>query len=170
MKKILVAYFSHAGMNYSRGEIVNLKVGNTKVVADKIANLVGGKSFEIKAKTAYPFQYRECTDVAKQELRQNARPALENDIDVSEFDAVVVAYPNWWGTMPMPVWTFLESHDFSGKTIYPVCTNEGSGMGDSERDLKKLCPTAKIEKGLAIFGSSVNSCDAQLEKWSKNLL
>ena len=161
----LVAYFSHTGQNYSNGKIADLDKGNTKVAAEIIADLTGGELFEIKARKDYPFIYNECTDVAKQELRAGSRPELAEQIDVSGYDTVILGFPNWWGTMPMPVCTFLESQSFAGKTILPFCTHEGSGMGNSERDIKKLCPGAKLCTGLPIHGSSVSGAQPAIEKW-----
>ena len=161
----LVAYFSHAGQNYSNGEIIDLKKGNTEIAAEMIADLTGGELFEIRAAKDYPFIYSACTDVAKQELRANSRPELAATIDVSGYDTIILGYPNWWGMAPMPVWTFLAGQSFAGKTILPFCTHEGSGMGDSERDLKKLCPDAKIHAGLPIHGSAVSGAGAAIKQW-----
>ena len=86
---------------------------------------------------------------------------------IDEYDTVVLAYPNYWGTMPMAVFTFLEHFDFSGKTILPLCTNEGSGMGSSERDIKKACPGAEVKKGLAITGSAAAGSKSSVERWLK---
>ena len=161
----LVAYFSHTGQNYANGKIVDLDKGNTAVVAEMIADLTGGELFEIRAVKDYPLIYNECTDVAKQELRADSRPELAGTIDASGYDTIILGFPNWWGTMPMPVCTFLESQSFAGKTVRPFCTHEGSGMGNSERDLKKLCPDAEIRTGLPIHGSSVSSAGANIRKW-----
>lgn len=84
---------------------------------------------------------------------------------ISDYDTIILGYPCWWGTMPQAVFTFLESADFSGKKILPFCTHEGSGMGRSETDIKKLCPTATVAKGLAINGSSCNSAESSVKKW-----
>ena len=84
---------------------------------------------------------------------------------MGDYAVVFLGYPNWWGTMPMAVWTFLESYDFSGKTILPFCTHEGSGLGHSERDIQKLCPGAKVVKGLAIKGSQVQRAGKDIEAW-----
>lgn len=170
MTKILVAYFSHTGENYSNGSIVELKKGNTHVVAEMIQNICGSDIFEIKAKNDYPFEYRSCTEVAKEELNNNERPDLVEDIDVSSYDVIFVGYPNWWGTMPMTVWTFLENHDFSNKTILPFCTHEGSQMGNSVNDLKRLVKNAIIKKGLPIHGSSTKNAKAKVEQWIKQEL
>ena len=105
---ILVAYFSHAGQNYSNGEIVDLNKGNTEVAAEIIARLTGGELFELRAKKDYPFIYSDCTDIAKQELGANSRPELTNTVDISGYDTVILGFPCWWGTMPMAVWSFLE--------------------------------------------------------------
>lgn len=89
--------------------------------------------------------------------------------DMDAYDLIYIGYPNWWGTMPMAVFTFLESYDFSGKTIVPYCTHEGSGLGSSERDIRKFCPNAKVLSGLAIKGGSVGGADHELECWLKKL-
>lgn len=167
-KSILIAYFSRSGSNYVNGKIVNLSVGNTEVAAMKIQERVGGELFRINQVHKYSEDYNTCTDEAKQELRANARPELTDKLNsIDGFETIILGYPNWWGTMPMPVWTFLESHDFSGKTILPLCTHEGSGMGGSERDIKKLCPDAKVVKGLAIQGGSVKNAGRDIEAWLK---
>ena len=84
---------------------------------------------------------------------------------MGDYDLVVLGYPNWWGTMPMAIWSFLESYDFSGKTIIPFCTHEGSGLGHSEADLRRLCPGAKLLAGLAIRGGSGKSAAKDIESW-----
>jgi flavodoxin len=168
-KKILVAYFSHKGQNYVSGTIVDLKKGNTAVVVEIIIGLTKADVFEIKPVKAYPNAYNECTSVAQSELRANSRPKLEDDIDLSDYEVIFLGYPNWWGTMPMAVFTFLESYDFSGKTLAPYCTHEGSGLGNSERDIKRLCPNAKVLPGLAIKGSSVGRADQDVANWLKRL-
>ena len=164
--KSLIAYFSRKGSNYVGGSIVNLPIGNTEVVANEIQELAGSDMFEIKTVKSYPKDYTETTNVAKEELRENARPELIEKVDdIDSYDVIYIGYPNWWGTMPMAVYTFLESYDFSGKTIIPYCTHEGSGMGSSERDIKKLCPNAKVLSGLAIKGSNVKSAASTIKSW-----
>jgi flavodoxin len=126
--------------------------------------------FQIKTVKSYPDDYTETTNVAKEELRENARPELTETIDdMNSYDVIYLGYPNWWGTTPMAVFTFLESYDFSGKTIIPYCTHEGSGMGSSERDIKKLCPNAEVLSGLAIRGGSVGKADKELASWLTKL-
>ncbi|MCC8023855.1 MAG: flavodoxin [Clostridium sp.] len=166
--KTLIAYFSRKGNNYVGGNIVNLPVGNTGVAAKKIAELTGGDLFEIKTVRSYSEDYTTCTEEAQQELRANARPELTDAVpDLSEYDVIYLGYPNWWGTAPMGVFTFLESADFFGKTVRPFCTHEGSGMGHSEADIKKSCPGAKVEKGLAIRGGSAHHVDHEIKAWVK---
>jgi len=119
--KSLIAYFSRKGNNYVGGSIVNLPIGNTEVIAKKIQELTGSDMFQIKTVKSYPDDYTETVNVAKEELRENARPELTETIDdMGSYDVIYLGYPNWCGTMPMAVFTFLESYDFSGKTPYSL--------------------------------------------------
>lgn len=162
----LIAYYSRAGNNYVSGKIVNLPVGNTKVIADMIREITGGDVFQIDTVKPYPKDYSATTNVAKKELNENARPELTSHVENMEsYDVIFLGYPNWWGTMPMPVFTFLEEYDLSGKIIVPFCTHEGSEMGRSENDIAKLCPEAKHLKGLAIHGSRVGAAKKDVEDW-----
>lgn len=164
--KRLIVYFSRAGNNYVDGHIVDLAVGNTEVAARKIQQLTGGDMFRIDTVKAYPSDYHRTTEVARQELSQNTRPALSgHEKKIDDFDVIFLGYPNWWGTMPMAVFTFLERYDFSGKTIIPFCTHEGSGMGHSEGDIRKLCPEARVLKGLQLRGSSVQKAGNKIADW-----
>lgn len=170
MSKNLIAYFSRRGNNYSNTGIKYLEVGNTEVVAKIIQDLVGGDMFYIDTVKKYPENYDETTEVAKKELKGNARPELTDKVNnFNDYDTIFLGYPNWWSTMPMAVWTFLESYDFSNKTIIPFCTNEGSGMGISESDIKRLVPNTNILKGLPIIGSRATNSKDSVEKWLKSL-
>lgn len=138
MGSILVAYFSRAVNNYVNGRVEPLEVGNTEVVAQMIARETGGDLFRIEPVEPYPADYRACTDQAAAEKRAGARPALRVlPEDMSGYDVVFLGYPNWWGTMPMPVYTFLESVDLAGRTVLPFCTHEGSGLSGTERDIAR---------------------------------
>ena len=170
MSKKLVAYFSHKGENYSKGKIVNLKKGNTEIAAEMISSIIDADIFEIIADKKYPIKYDDCIEIAKKELRENSKIKLKQDIDIKEYDTIFVGYPDWWGTMPMPVWTFLEGKDFTDKKILPFCTHEGSGLGKSESDLKKLTSGAEVLKGLAINGSEVNSSEEKIREWLEEVL
>lgn len=164
-KKILIAYYSRTGENYADGRIVNLPIGNTAVIADKIKKLTGGDLFEIKTVKPYPKNYTETTNVASKELHENARPELSKYLsDISDYDFIFLGFPNWWGTMPMPVYTFLESCNFNVKTIIPFCTHEGSGMANSVKDIKSVCPSAIVNKGIAIRGTDVKHSDNLVER------
>lgn len=165
--KILTAYFSHAGENYFDGKIKAVTEGNTAIVAKKIAAATGSELFEIARETPYPYSYAECVKEAKEEFIRNSRPELKEKISVKGYDVVILAYPNWCGTMPMAVFTFLESGDFAGKKILPLCTNEGSRMGRSEGDIKALCPEADIAEGLSVKGSLAAESDEKVYAWLK---
>ncbi len=166
MSTVLVAYFSRVGNNYVNGKIVNLKVGNSEVAAKLAAKMTGADLFKIEPVKNYSADYRVCINEAQLELRSDARPELKAlPPDLSAYKVIILCYPNWWGTMPMPVWTFLEKCDLKGKRILPLCTHEGSGMGHSEDDLKTLCPDSSLVAGLAIRGGEVNECHRDLEAW-----
>jgi flavodoxin len=166
MKKFLVAYFSRKGQNYVNGKIVDLPIGNTEVVAKMIQKITGGDFFHIESVKPYPKDYTETTEVEKNELRANARPELTNHVEnMDEYDMIFLGYPNWRGTMPMPVFSFLEIYDFSGKTIAPFCTHEGSGSGRSEQDIAKACPKATVLNGTAIHGASAGSANTKIAQW-----
>ncbi|MDO4937943.1 MAG: flavodoxin [Sutterellaceae bacterium] len=153
-KKTLVVYFSRTGENYSVGHITK---GNTEIVAEIIAQQTGAELFEIKPVKAYPEVYRECTDQAQDEANADARPAVVGDIRVEDYDTIFVGYPIWWGDMPMPVYTFLEKHDWTGKTVVPFCTNEGSGLGVTESSLRRTCKGASVLRGLAVRGTTAQN-------------
>ena len=166
MAKTLIAFFSRADENYFGGAMRYVKVGNTEIVCNIIRELIPADTFRIEMKTPYSPVYMTCIDEAKRDLRAKARPELVSlPGSIDEYDTVVLAYPNYWGTMPMAVFTFLEQFDFSGKTILPLCTNEGSGMGASERDIKKACPGAKVKSGLSITGSAAADSRESVRRW-----
>ncbi len=166
MSKKLIAFYSRAGENYVNGMLKTLDVGNTEVAAGMIKELTGADMFKIEQIQDYPKGYNECIAQAQADQKRDARPELKAYPDsIDEYDTIYLGYPNYWSTMPMAVFTFLEHFDFSGKTIKPFCTHEGSGMGSSESDIKRLCPKAKVEKGLAIHGGSVNRSRKDIEKW-----
>ncbi len=168
--KSLIAYFSRKGNNYVNGRIVNLPVGNTEIVAQKIKNLTGGDLFEIKTSYSYPLDYYEATEVAKTELENNLRPELVNNVkNMEEYDLIVLGYPIWWDTFPMAVFNFLESYDFSAKTIAPFCTHEGSGAGRSVQDIQKLYPQAIVLPCLTIRGSMANNSETAIKSWLTKL-
>ena len=166
MAKTLIAFFSRADENYFGGAMRYVKVGNTEIVAEIMKELTGADTFKIEMKDPYSPVYMTCIDEAKKDLRENARPELTSYIDsIDGYDTIILGYPNYWGTIPMAVATFLERYDFDGMTILPLCTNEGSGMGSSERDVKKYAKGADVKKGLSITGSQAANSKDTVKKW-----
>lgn len=165
--KTLVVFFSKAGENYAVG---NIKKGNTRIIAEMIAEETDGTLFQIEPVKDYPKDYTKCTEVAQQELDSNARPAVKGDIDVENFDVVYIGYPIWWNDMPMPVYTFKEKHSWQGKTVIPFSTHEGSGLGSTESSLKKACEGATVLKGLAVRGTIAQNSQEQARKAVENWL
>ena len=164
MAKTLIAFFSRADENYFGGAMRYVKVGNTEIAVGLMKELIEADSFKIEMKNPYSPVYMTCIDQAKKDLRAGARPELVSMPEsIDEYDTIVLAYPNYWGTMPMAVFTFLEAFDFTGKTILPLCTNEGSGMGSSERE--KYAPGAELKKGLSITGSQAANAKGSIQRW-----
>lgn len=162
----IIVYFSRAGNNYVSGTIKKLEVGNTEAAAKILQELTGAELFKIEPVVAYAEDYSECIEEAQQDLKRDARPELKGYPDsIDDHDTIYLGYPNYWGTMPMAVFTFLDKYDFSGKTIKPFCTHEGSGMGSSEADIKRLCKGAAVEPGLAIHGAKASAAQADLKRW-----
>ena len=164
--KTLIAFFSRADENYFAGAMCYVKVGNTEIVCDLIKEMIPADLFKIEMKHPYSPVYMTCIEEAKKDLQEKARPelaALPDSID--ECDTVILAYPNYWGTFPMAVATFLEAFDFTGKTILPLCTNEGSGMGSSESEIKRCAPGAEVKKGLPITGSDAANASGSVKRW-----
>ncbi|MGN0034264.1 MAG: flavodoxin [Coriobacteriales bacterium] len=167
----IVVYYSRTGQNYRNGSIVELKKGNTERVAEYIAQATGAELFQIETVEPYPVDYMECTEVARREQDEDARPELKSyDADLDAYDTIFVGYPSWWGSCPMCVFSLLERFDLSGKTIAPFCTNEGSGMGASERDLKAVCPGATVVRGLSVFGSDVGGAEDEAASWARQFV
>ena len=170
--KKLVVYFSHTGENYNVGVI---EKGNTHIIADMIADATGADRFEIKPVKNYPKNYNECIDVAKKELNAHARPAVQGDIAIEDYDVIFIGYPNWWGEVPMCVYTFIEKHDWAGKTVIPFITHEGSGMGGTDRNIAKACEGAAVAvgKGLAVQGKVAQNSQASalqsVKRWLNGL-
>ena len=154
--KILIAYYS--------------RTGNTRSVAQEIQKNVGGDLFEIKTTNSYPEEYKAATEQAKTEKNNNFRPELAAKVpNIDSYDVIFVGYPIWWGTMPMGVFSFLEQHNFAGKTIIPFCTHGGSGLGDSVSEIKKTLPQANVLSGLAVRGSEASKSQAEIANWLKSI-
>lgn len=155
-KKILVAYFSHSG--------------NTQEIANQIHKNVESNIFEIQSVDPYSNNYNEVVEQAKHELQSGYLPELKTEVEGMEsYEIVFVGYPNWWGTIPRPVVTFLSKYDFSGKTVVPFCTHEGGRLGRSVADITKLCPQSIILEALACRGRDVKNAQTEVSKWLQKL-
>lgn len=164
----LIAFYSRAGENYFSGSLINIEIGNTEKVAKIIASIICADLFKIEQENPYSNNYNVCIDEAKKDLYLNARPKILNiRSDILKYDEIYLGYPNYFGTMPMAVYTFLEKFDFKGKKIYPFCTHEGSGMSNTEKDIAKTANGVKVEKGLAIHGSFVDKSECIIKNWCK---
>lgn len=168
MSKNLIIYYSRKGENYVNGRIENLKKGNTEICAEFIQNAVGGDLFEVETVSDYSKNYHTCTEEAAQEVRENARPKLKHYLDnIASYDNVFVCGPCWWGTFPMPVFSLLERLDFTGKKVMALMTHEGSGLGNSERDLRKICKGARFGNGIAVHGADSAKAEKVIAGWAK---
>ncbi len=168
MSNKLIAFYSRADENYFGGTLKILKVGNTEVAAEIIKDLTGADMFKIEQTKPYSKGYNDCIEEARVDRKNDARPELRAYPDsIGKYDVIYLGFPNYWSTMPMAVFTFLEHFDFSGKIIKPFCTHEGSGLGKSVADIKVLCPTATVKDGLAIRGCSIEKSKKEIEEWVK---
>lgn len=149
-QRVLVVYFSRADEN--TGGVGYIEKGNTKILAEMIAERTHGDLFEIKTVKPYPKEYRPATEAAKQEKEENTRPEIVGELpDLSKCDVVFLGYPIWWSDMPMPVYTFLDRENFAGKIILPFCTHEGSGLSDTQRSIADVTK-ADVREGFALQG------------------
>ena len=163
---ILIAFYSRAGENYFGGAYRRISVGNTEKAAEMLAGLTGGELYKIEQAQPYSEDYRACVAEAKADWQKNARPELLHlPANLDAYDEIYLGYPNYCGTMPMAVYSFLEHYDFTGKTIHPFCTHEGSGLSHTVQDIQKAAPGAVVTRGLAIHGSDVESAKAAIQKW-----
>ena len=165
--KVLIVFFSHAGENYAVG---NIKVGNTKLVADEIQKVTGGDEFEIVAERNYDMPYGSLTKLAKEEQERNEKPAFKGEVkDIDKYSTVFIGGPVWWGTYPQVMFSFFDKYDLNGKTIIPFTTHEGSGLGSVVEDLKKLYPNATFKEAFSIYGHETRNDLSKVDKWIKSL-
>lgn len=162
----LVVFYSRADENYFGGAMRYIEVGNTEKVANTIAKLSGATLVKIQQKEPYAKDYETCIAEAKKDQQSKARPEIvEISVNLEDYDEIYLGYPNYWGDMPMAVYTFLEMYDWTGKTIHPFCTHEGSGLSATVDKIAGTCKGAKVTKGLALQGSSVDSAKTMIENW-----
>ena len=161
--RILVVYLSRAGENYNVGATREgsasaayagyIDKGNTAMMASVIAELTGGDLHEIRTMTPYPEDYASMLRVAQEEIDTNARPALAANVEnMTDYDVIFIGYPIWHGKMPQAIYTFIESHDLTGKTVIPFNTHEGSGQSGTQQVIEKALPASIVLQGLAIQG------------------
>ena len=162
----VIIYFSRAGENYINGRKQMTSIGNTAVLAEKISSQLAISAFQLSPKIPYSDNYDETVQAAEKEKITSVLVDYEElSIDLTQVDTVFLGFPNWWGTYPRVVATFLADHDWNNKTIYPFCTHEGSAFGSSIQDLQKECVGAEIKTGLAVRGSKAAHSDTAVKNW-----
>ena len=167
MGKSIVIFFSHAGDNYYVG---NIKVGNTKFVADYITELTGAAQYEIVTHKYDGMAYNPLIQLAKEEANKGELPPYEGSApDLSGYDTVFIGGPIWWGTYPQVMFTLFKAINLDGKTVYPFTTHEGSGLASCVSDVKKAFPKANVKNGFSIYGHEVRAGKAKVEKWLKGI-
>lgn len=169
MAKILTAFFSMTGQTWAGGGVVDLKKGFTNIAAEYIQQAVGGDLFHIEQVRQYSRDHFTMIDEAKAEWKNHERPALKSFCEnLNDYDTIFLGFPNWWGTLPMPVLTFVEHYDWSGKKIIPFVTSGGSGFANALTDLAKSAKGAEISPaGLSVIGTQVESSKARIQSWAK---
>ena len=164
----IVIFFSHAGDNYSVG---NIEVGNTKIVADYISEITGADQFEIVTHKYDGMAYNPLIKLAKEEAQNGELPPYEGEVpDLSKYDVVFIGGPVWWGTYPQVMFTLFKDINLDGKTVIPFTTHEGSGLANCVEDVKEAFPGANVTNGFAIYGHEVRTGRAKVEKWLKSIL
>ena len=167
MSKAIVIFFSHAGDNYSVG---NIEVGNTKIVADYITEITGAAQYEIVTHKYDGMAYTPLINLAQEETRKGELPPYEGAApDLSQYDTVFIGGPVWWGTYPQVMFTLFKDINLDGKTVIPFTTHEGSGLANCESDVRQAFPNANVQKGWSIYGHEVRTQRAKVEKWLKGL-
>ena len=168
MSDVLVVYYSRKGENYMPGGIQVLEKGHTEYAAEYIRDALNADLFEIDTVNPYAETYKECCAQAVAEMKNGARPELCKYVDdISGYSTIFVCFPCWCGTAPMCVFTFLEHYDLTGKKIIPLCTNEGSGMGNSEKDLQNCCKDSVVAPGLSVRGHQAKDSRELIADWAK---
>jgi len=166
MAKVLTAYYSRAGENYFNGEIHSIEVGNTERLVNKLEHMFETAVFKIEMKDPYPDNYNETLARAEADKNNDYRPELVNYMyDLDGYDTVILCFPSFFGTVPQPVKSFCQELYWQGKYIIPICTNEGSGIGNAREDLYGVCPGAVICRGFSVNGTNIEASLGELEQW-----
>lgn len=159
---ILVAYFSRAGENWEVGFV---EKGNTEIVAEIIAEKLGADLFKIETVMDYPESYDEMLEIATEQRNEGTRPEIkELPENLDKYSTVFLGYPIWWGGLPMPIYTFLENQDFTGKVIYPFNTHGGSGVAGTDTEIAEIIPDAEVKDGFAVSGKTAQNEPEAVEK------
>ncbi|MBS5216482.1 MAG: flavodoxin [Clostridiales bacterium] len=178
-ENILIAYFSVPenvdtdGIDANSGASIVVKnkdvLGNMQYMAMTIQEAIGGELFRIETTEEYPLEHETLVNQAKEEQNEDARPELATHIEnVEQYNIIFLGYPNWWGDMPQPLYTFLEEYDFSGKTIIPFNSHGGSGFSNTIEEIKKLQPNATVkDDGLSISRNDVADSEQEITDWAK---
>ena len=164
-KKSIIIYFSRADENYFGGSMRYIDKGNTEVIAEYIKDIVGAEMFKVEPQVPYSAEYMQCIEEAKVRTKNHNAPIKEEVPDISSYEVIYVGAPVYWGGMPEELFTALKGLDYTGKTIRPFVTHEGSGLSSIPNQLKDICTGAVVTNGLAISGSSVNSAKSKVENW-----
>ena len=171
MGNTLIVYYSRKGENHTPDGIQVLEKGNTTYAAEHIQKALGADLFEIETVKPYAENYRACCMEAVAEMKSNARPEIKAYVpDLSGYDTIFLCFPCWCGTAPMAVFSFLEHYDLTGKKILPLCTHEGSGMANSQRDIVRCCPGADVAAGLPVRGHQAKDSYEMIAQWAKDQL
>lgn len=167
-RKVLIAYFSQARAVSEGADAMSSAtpyVGNTASAAYEMQKIIGGDVFEIVTEEKYPVSHKDCSAIAEQEMKSNARPALTTHVEnMDSYDVIFVGYPIWWYIEPMAIRTFLEEYNLSGKTIVPFCTTMGVGVDESVKDIKSICPNSTVLNGLTL-STGQNDASGDISKW-----
>lgn len=171
-ERILIAYFSLSDIVPEGVDAISSatpSIGNTEAAALEIQRQVGGNLFAIHTVQAYPVSHRECSAIAEEEMRSDARPELATHLEnMEDYDTVYIGYPIWWYVEPMAIRTFLEEYDFSGKTILPFCTSLGAGIKESEENIRSLCPDSTVLPGVTL-PTEKDSLSEPITEWLAEL-
>ena len=168
--KSIIIYFSRAGYNYNVGKVDK---GNTEMIVEYLKTVTNIDTYKIIPETAYPENYDETVEIARNEKSSNARPKINNPLtDIGKYDTILLGYPIWHSDLPNIVMTQLEMLNLEGKTIYPFNTHEGSGKGNSINDIKTSAPKATVNDGFALRGTDARKTDSHtnINKWLKDQL
>ncbi|MBP5198389.1 MAG: NAD(P)H-dependent oxidoreductase [Lachnospiraceae bacterium] len=169
MSKILIAYFTLPGETYSGGTIIKVEKGYTETAAEYISEATGGDLYRIKQKRTYSTDHYEMIEEAKAEMESGELPDIEDIPDnLADYDTVVLAFPNWWNSLPMPVVTFLDRADLSGKKIVAFNTSGGGGFGNSMNVIRQYAPNSEIVQGLTLQGAFIENAKNVIQYWAKD--